>query len=263
VHDAAAKTIRLDSAPTRIASFTSAGTEILAALGASDRIVGIPQAARSGAAPRAAEIVDLHGQLNTRRFDRARPQLVIAAPETPAAQIQEARRQHADVYVSPGGSLRDVERAVSDIGLLVDEPIAARRIVAGIETARARVADRVAGRPIISVFVDTGFFTTVSNRSLVGQLISTARGRNVAGPTPNPEPLDPAQLVRLHPRVYIATSASHTTLQSLRKDRTTRRLLAVRKGRFVIIGSALLEPSPRVKEGLVEIARALHPDAFR
>jgi iron complex transport system substrate-binding protein len=264
VQDAAGKTLRVETRPARIASLTSAGTEILAALGAGNRVVGIPAPARHGAAPKAVEIVDKDGRINERRLARLRPQLIVASPELGPTRLRRAAaRLRAHVYVAPGSSLRDVERAVSDVGLLTGEPIAARRIIAGLETTQRQVTRKVAGTPTISVFVDTGFFTTVAARSLAGKLISLAHGHNVAGPTPNPEPLDPAQLVRLDPRVYIATSTSHTTLASLRKDKVTKRLRAVRDGRFVIIPTVLLEPSPRAREGLVAIARALHPRAFR
>jgi iron complex transport system substrate-binding protein len=113
------------------------------------------------------------------------------------------------------------------------------------------------------VFVDTGFFTTVSDQSLVGDLIREARGRNVAGQQEDAGPVELRELAELNPRVYIATSDSGTTLRDLRRKAGTRKLPAVRRGRFAIVDAALLEPGPRVGDGLVAIARALHPDAFR
>jgi ABC-type Fe3+-hydroxamate transport system substrate-binding protein len=52
-------------------------------------------------------------------------------------------------------------------------------------------------------------------------------------------------------------------LKQLRKGPRTRKLEAVRTGRVVTIDDRLLTPGPGVGAGLVAVARALHPDAFR
>jgi iron complex transport system substrate-binding protein len=264
VRDASGRTIEARRAPARIAAVTPGATELLASLGVGTRVVGIPAGARRGAAPHARLVVDRRGQIVAATFLRKRPDLVVGSTDVaPTAVRAQARRLHATLYVSPESSLRDVEKAATDLGLLTDEPIAARRVVSKLETARRRVAARVVRTSRVSVFVDTGFFTTVPSRSFVGDLIRLANGRNVAGPSPDPGPLDAHELLKLDPTVYIATSQSGTTLRSLRNDPVTSRLTAVRSGRFVTIDSALLQPGPRAAAGLVAIARALHPRAFR
>jgi ABC-type Fe3+-hydroxamate transport system substrate-binding protein len=264
VHDAAGRAVELTTNPARIAALTPGTTELLAALGAGDRVVGIPAGARRNAAPRAHLVIDKRGRFEPEQLRRGRPQLIVASSEVPLASARHvAARLHAPVYVAPATSLRDVETAVTALGLLVDEPIAARRVVSKLETARQRVTARVAGTRLVRTFVDTGFFTTVPNRSLVGDLIRIAHGRNVAGPSPDPGPLEAGELRRLQPSVYIATSQSGTSLSSLRKDPVLKRLAAVRHRRFVTIDSMLLEPGPFAGAGLTAIARALHPSAFR
>ena len=248
----------------RIAALTPGAVRTLAALGAAERVVGAPSGVRARFTPRAASVVDPGGHVLVDELRRARPDLVVASPLFSPDELEGVgAATGAAVYVAPESSLRDLERAITDLGLLVGEPLAARRVVARIEAARKRVAERVADEPVVSVFLDTGFFTTVSDRSLVGDLIRRSRGRNVAGPTPESGPFDLGLLARRNPRVYLATSDSDTTLRSLRKNRRTRKLAAVRAGRFRVIPAELLQPGPRIGEGLTAIARALHPDAFR
>jgi ABC-type Fe3+-hydroxamate transport system substrate-binding protein len=69
-------------------------------------------------------------------------------------------------------------------------------------------------------------------------------------------------LLRLDPQVYLATSDAEVTLKDLRSGRT-RKLRAVRNGRFAIANQALLQAGPRIGDGLMQVARLLHPDAFR
>ena len=65
------------------------------------------------------------------------------------------------------------------------------------------------------------------------------------------------------PDVYLTTSDSGTTLATLRHDHLTKRLQAVRKGRFGILRAKLAEPGPQIGEALVQVAKILHPEAFR
>ena len=68
---------------------------------------------------------------------------------------------------------------------------------------------------------------------------------------------------QLDPDVYLATSDTDLSLADLRRNPQTRKLRAIKEGRFVIADADLLEPGPAIGEGLAEVARLLHPDAFR
>jgi ABC-type Fe3+-hydroxamate transport system substrate-binding protein len=64
--------------------------------------------------------------------------------------------------------------------------------------------------------------------------------------------------------VYLATSDSGVTLESLQRDPDTRDLGAVQNGRVVVLPDDLVtHAGPRVAEALEAVALALHPDAFR
>lgn len=235
---------------TRIAVLSTGPAEIVRALGAGRRIAGFPVAP--------------DGAIQLERLRRLRPDLIIASAGFDEQQLSRAEAvSGAPVYVAPGDSIREVERTITAIGLATGRPVAARRLIRTIEERRRRVAAALGRRPAVSVFLDTGLFSTVSDQSLAGDLIREAGGRNVAGPSPGPGAFDLDELAELDPDVYLATSDSHTTLESLRRNPKTRQLSALRNGRFAVIDVSLLEPGPRIGEGLDEIARALHPDAFR
>jgi ABC-type Fe3+-hydroxamate transport system substrate-binding protein len=86
----------------------------------------------------------------------------------------------------------------------------------------------------------------------------------VGGESGDLGPYDLKALARADPSVYLATTDSGTTLEKLRKDPGTRKLKAVRNGRFVRLETALVASAgPRVAAAYAQIARALHPDAFR
>ncbi len=253
------------SRPERVAVLAPGAAATLAAMGAGRLIVGVPAASPKGVgSAEAPAVVDRTGRIQFAELARVRPDLIVASPTYGSEALERAGLvADAPVYVAAEDSLRDVERTITDLGLLVGEPLAARRLLRRIQIARERVATRVGSAAPVSVFLDTGFFTTVSDRSLVGELIRLAGGRNVAGANRSPGPFDLGLLRRRNPRVYLTTSDSETTLRGLRKNERTRRLAAVRAGRFRVLRRELLQPGPRIGEGLSAIARALHPDADR
>jgi iron complex transport system substrate-binding protein len=202
--------------------------------------------------------------IDVRAVRRARPDLIVAAPDANERDLSRAASgTRARVYTAPGDSIRQVERAITQLGLLTGRPVAARMLVRKIEARRHVVADRLARVANVSVFVDTGFLNTVPDQSLIGDVLREAHGTNVFGDNVEAGPVDVSDLLRLDPQVYLATSDSEVTLKELRAGRLTRKLRAARDGRFAIADTNLLQPGPRIGDGLLQVARLLHPDAFR
>jgi iron complex transport system substrate-binding protein len=244
-------TLVLDHPAMRIAVIAPDLTGILGALGVGSRVVGTPVAP--------------NGAIRLEQLRALKPDLVVASgSSTDERQISRAAAAaKARVYVAADSSIRDLEHSITQLGLVTNTAVAARRLVRQIEARRSRVAKKLRGAPPVSVFLDTGFFTPAPDQSLADQLIREAHGRNVTTGGAAVGPLDLKTLARLNPRVYLATSDSGTTLAELRKNRRSRKLSAVRNSRFAIIDQSLLTPGPRIGDGLVAIARALHPNAFR
>ena len=250
VQGAADRPTVMRTAPGRIVPLGAGPRQILRALGlkgravsVNDSLVGLP----------------LVGQIR-----KARPDLIVASGDSDPLDLARARAAtHAAIYVEGDGSLEDVVAAISDIGLLTGRPLQARKLTGAIERVRRTVAARVRTAPRVTVFVDTGDFATVPSQSLLGSLIFEAHGTSVAGPSPEPGPFPLQRLLRLDPEAYLATSDSGTTLAELRHDRLARRLRAVRQGRFGTVSATSIAPGPDVGKALEQIARVLHPDAFR
>ncbi|MGB2875870.1 MAG: ABC transporter substrate-binding protein [Gaiellaceae bacterium] len=240
----------LRSVPRRIVPLGPGPRRILRALGlerrtivVNDSLVGLPLVAQ---------------------IRRARPDLIVASSETDPLDLTRASSAtHAAVYVEPDRSLRDVERAIDEIGLLTGQPVAARKVTASIEQARRRIASRLSGYPVVPAFVDLGSFNTVGSRSLLGDLVNDARGSDIAGASPEQGPFPLRRLLQLDPQAYITTSDSGTTLARLRAGRTTKRLRALHNGRFGTIPAGMVAPGPEVGAALERVAKILHPDAFR
>lgn len=227
----------------RIVVLDGGAEAILEAIGAGDRVVGS-----------SVKVEDL---------PELRPDLVVAPSGTDEQTLSQADAAGAPVYATPDRSVTEIERAITQLGLIVAEPAAARRRVRDIERRRQRLNRVLRGVRPTTVFVDRGGFTSASDSSLIGDLIREARGRNVAGDVPDGLHLTVRQLRARDPEVYVTVAGVGATLKQLRRGPRTRKLQAVRNGRVVTVDERLLMPGPSIGVGLEVLARALHPDAVR
>ena len=248
--------------PERIVSLDPGSTELLLRLGAGDRLFGTPADAPWKSA---AKVVRRTGQIDVEAVAGVFPDLVVATPATDRVDLSRVEREAAaPVYVQPASSIEDVERAALELGFIVGRPVAARQLVGRLKRAVAAVDKRIAATSEVTVFINTGFFITVPERSLLGELVRRAHGQNVAADNAGFGPFDLAELRRLDPAVYVTTSDSKTTLESLRKNPKTKGLTAVREGRVVVLPAGLVtRAGPRIAKAYATVAQALHPDAFR
>ena len=167
----------LEEQAQRIVALDPGSAELIAALGAGDRLVGVPTGVRIPQA-KPAKVVSRTGTIDVDQTIGLKPDLVVAtqtADQLDVARIQRAT--DAAVYIQPAASLLNVEQGAIDLGFLVGEASEARRLVGRIQQDVATIQQKLADVPPVSVFVDTGFFITVSDRSLLGDLVSAPRGR--------------------------------------------------------------------------------------
>lgn len=243
--------------PERIAALAPGAAETVVALGARERLVGAP----AGVDPALDAIVRPSGLIDTAALADLRPDLIVASPAIdPDTLAVAVRRTAAAVYLAPERSLRDTVRSILELGLVVGEPVRARRVARAVRAAVGRVEERVAARPRVRAYVDTGFLITVPDGSLLADLVRRAGGRAV-GTTSAGVPLEPCRVARLRPAVLLRVVDRDAPIRSS-APRFTQ--CPNRAPRVAALDADLVERAgPHVGEALEAVAAALHPDAFR
>lgn len=254
----------LREAPERIVALDAGSAELVATIGAGARLVGVPAGVRLEGAEEAHEVVRPNGRILVEAVVALEPDLILASPGNDPLDTARAERESgAALYVQPAASVADVERAAIDLGFLVGRAPEARQLVGAIRQRVAEIERRLEAAETVTTFVDTGFFITVPDRSLLGDLVRRAKGESVAGANPGPDPFPLRRLVALDPQVYLTVTGSRVRLPDLRRHPVAGRITAVQEGRFAVLPAVFVtRPGPRVADGLEAVARALHPDAF-
>jgi iron complex transport system substrate-binding protein len=265
VHGAGDRPTLLKQRADRIVVLDPGPTETLLALGVGARLVGVPDGLAGGEAENASEVVRRTGQMDVDAVVRLKPDLIVATSAIDELDLARAQRESgAAVYVQPDNSILNVEQGAIDLGFLTGEAARARRLVGKIDVQVARVEDRMTEVAPVSVFIDTGFFITVPERSLLGDLVRIAKGQSIAGTSPGQGAFPVRDIVKANPDVYLATSDAKVTLAGLREQDGMSKITAVRRHRVEIVPVGLVtRPGARIGQGLMAVAKALHPDAFR
>ena len=257
--------------PAKIERFVSLApnlTEIAFAIGARDHLVGnttfcnYPEEAKS-----ITKVGDTL-QPSIERVLALKPQLVLVST---ASQLQAFTSQLEEhriaLYINDPQSLEDVFLSITNLGDVLNQSAAASDLVKRLRARTEAVERAVAGRPRVRVFFQLSGqpLYTAGKTSFVTNLIERAGGQSVTVDVNEawPRLSDEAALASRPEAVIMLSGESMGSSANLKVARALQNSPAVRNGRLhVIDGDLLTRPGPRLVDGLEQIARALHPEAF-
>jgi iron complex transport system substrate-binding protein len=266
------------AAPTRIVSLAPSVTEVLFALGLGDRVVGVTRFCRYPADAERLPDVGGYLDLNLEAIVALEPDLVIAIQDHDAAR---ARLEDLGLSVlqvdqeSLAGILDSITTiadscGVSECGGRLADDVRGRlheveRRVSGLERPRVlAVVGREAGHGTLATVWVAG------RKTFYDDLIGLAGGTNVAPASSVAYPeVSREGLYHLDPDVILDLLADlddrGVDAASAASDwRDLPTLGAVRTGRVhAVVHELAVVPGPRVAELVEELARAIHPEAFR
>jgi iron complex transport system substrate-binding protein len=246
----------------RIVSLAPSSTEILYAVGAGDRVVGVDQ--YSDWPPAAAAVPRVGSDLNpsVERILALKPDVVFIATSANSRELpQELERLGVRVVISHVETLDDLWRDIASTGDAVGRHDAAAALVdklrARIAAAHARVAGLPPPRALVVVWADP--LTVAGGHSFVDEVIRAAGGDNIAGDTTQPYPqYSVERMVARAPEVIVV--GSHKGGPTLAPLTAHASLPAVKNGRVHSVdGDLHYRPGPRLADGVELLSRLFHP----
>lgn len=268
VPDAAARGAGIHGAPppARIVSLAPSVTETLFALGAGPRVVAV-----SDYCDYPPEVLTLPkiGSFVTPSIEAIvaqRPDVVIGAPSPGNHEAVMALQRLGIRVVAPDPEhLRGLPDAIRGIAAAAGVPDAGDRLVADIERGMDAVRHRVAAMPERRVLMAIGRdpLVAVGSTSFLGELLVEARAINVAPAGPWPH-VNVEYVVAQDPEVIIDSSMGTEQTAAAGFWERFPSLAAVREGRVYAFRSMrVLRPGPRLPQAFEDLARLIHPEAWR
>lgn len=269
VVDQTGREIFVPKHPMRVVSLAPSITEIVFDLGCGNRLVGVT---RFSNYPKKAESIPRVGTyvyLDTERIVSLAPDLCIAIKEgNPKAVIDRLTSLGIPVYAINPGNIKTVMQTISEIGALLGVKKRAQKLVGSMRERLARISARLplsVVRP--KVFLQIGISPIVSagKGTLVDELIRLAGGDNVAGMFSGYPRFSVEDVLSLGPDIIIVASMARDRSFKAVIDmwRSWPGLAAAKSGRIFMADSDLLNrPTPRLIDGLEQLAALIHPEIF-
>jgi ABC-type Fe3+-hydroxamate transport system substrate-binding protein len=262
------------AAPQRIVSLTPVDSEILGALHAESRVVGVDYYTDYPADIAAkTKITDVNSTANIEQIIALKPDLVLSYGHETNSSVSHADTQlmaaHITVYDLPA---LDLEGSISEIrliGQLIHSEKDANALADSMQSSINAVKEKVAGASKPTVYMElyygNGPTYVFGGGSFGDELIADAGGVNVfhtqtsggGYPAVNNE-----AIIAANPQVIILTDGDSAA--SVAKRPGWSAIAAVKNGMIFTIDPNLIQrPGPRIIQGLQAIARDLHPTLFQ
>lgn len=263
---AATSVLAEEAAPRRVVSLAPSVTEIVFALGAGDRLVGVSAHCDF---PEAAKSIDRVGtflQPNLERILAKRPDLVIAVPSPENRRaVEKLIELGLKVRVVRPEKVEQVLDAIDVIAADLGLRAAGETLVAGIRADIARSSARVATAEPRTVLMVVGRRPLIAAGAGTYQdeLLVMAGGVNVAAESGEAWPhLSIEKVIVAAPQVIIDTGMDERDDAGAREFwQTYDTIPAVRDGRVAVGGGYdLLRPGPRMAQTLAKLVEVIHPE---
>ena len=269
VTDQAGRTVRVSSRPQRIVSLAPNLTEIVYAVGAGDKLVGVTTYCDYPAAAKNVEKIGDTLKPNLERIIALQPDVVLVST---ASQLEaftsQLEAQGVAVYVTQPKDLDGVLRSVAEIGDLLGQRSNGENLVNELLARVEGVQEAVQGQPPVSVFVQISAqpLYTAGRDSWLTDMVKRAGGVSVTANVPGEWPNYSAEsaLAAKPDAIVLATGDAMGNAANADVAPALQKSPAVIKQRvYRINGDFLSRPGPRLVNGLEKIAQALHPEAFK
>jgi len=268
VTDEAGRRVRLPEKIDRIVSLAPNLTEIVYAVGAGGQLVGNTEYCDYPAAAKSVAKVGDTMHPSAERIIALKPQIVLVST---ASQLEtftkQLDQQNITVYVTNPQSLEDVFRSIQRLGDLFGHHDSTATLVAELRTRAAAVDAATKTVKPVKVFyqVSDEPLYTIGREAFLTDLIRRAGGISVTAEVPGafPRYSDEAALAARPDAIILPSGGAMATANSKPAPALKNSPAVLNNRVYKIDENHLQRPGPRLVDGLEEMARALHPEAFK
>jgi len=270
VTDEVGRRVWIPATVRRIVSLAPNLTEMIYALGAQDRLVGVTDFCDYP--PEARQKTRIGGAVNPNieQIVALKPHLVLAQAFTLNRRetVEELERLGLAVYAANSRSVEGILDSTRRIAALIGASEQGESLTASLreklDELKRRLNRRAPKRVLFVVWADP--LVTIGRETFLADALRLAGAESVVDVAQDWPRISLEEVVRLQPQ-FLVFASSHSesiraTVEELSARPGWRGLEAIRKRRVAVVSEAINRPAPRLIEALGELARQLHPEAF-
>jgi iron complex transport system substrate-binding protein len=266
VRDAFGRSVTFAAPPQRIVPIFASNTEIVAAVGLAQRIVGIEAYTRYP-----TEVLDrpqVGGRLgfSVDAVVAQRPDLVIVTPSRQAANqlIDPMERLGIPIVVLLQRNLAEIMANIRLVGRICGVAERGETVASRLEARMAKVHDKVGARPAPSTIMITGrlgngLLLVARDGTYTGDAIVRAGGRFGLESRGAIAQISPEAVLNADPDVLLFAGSEADLAELIRRPGWLDLRAARGKRAYAVSRAELLIPGPRTVDGIERLAALLHP----
>ena len=249
--------------PQRIVSLVPAVTEILFAIGAGEKLVGVTQ--HCYYPPQARTITSIGGfsgaTMSVEQIRVLNPDLVFISEDMHGRILSLLDELQINSFAVEPRSFEEVFDTINMIGAVTGFQQSAQQLINGMKDKISLIEENIQGRQRPTVFwlLEENPLMTAGGGTFVSEAIDLGGGRNIFGDLREHWPLVSRELVLLREPEWVFIGDDIGNNVELQSSPFWQTINAVKDGRIAIINVDILyRYGPRLVDGVASIAKILH-----
>jgi iron complex transport system substrate-binding protein len=266
IKDSTGVEITFEKAPERIVTLAPSETESVYAAGGGAKIVGVdkwsdfPEEAKSK--PKIGDLTT-----NIEAVVAAKPDIVFAAGSMSKKAVEALRGLNVKVFSSDPLTIEQAIVRIETFGTILNTQEQAKKAADEMRADLKKVTDAVKNAPKKRVYLEFSPGWTVGDGEFMNEIVTLSSGINIAAGKKGWYEIDPEAIIKGNPEVIIYakdTNGMGSILDIINKRPGWSAIDAMKNKKHYEVDSNLFtRVGPRVTKGLVEVAKAIHPELVK
>jgi iron complex transport system substrate-binding protein len=265
------RSVQINTAPQRIISLAPSNTEILFALGLEDKIVGVTSYCNYPEAAKSKPQVSGFSQVDVEKVVAQQPDLVLASDIHKADVIPALEKLEIKVLAIKPATLEAVMKDIQLAGNITGKTQTATDLVSSLQKRINAVADKTANlsaaeKPRVFYVTWHDPIYTAGSNTMINDLINKTGGANIASDLSGYATITLETVVQRNPQVIVVMSsmgAKNTSFDYIKSEPRLQATDAIKNQHIYLINSDIFgRTTPRIVDGLEELAKLTHPELF-
>jgi iron complex transport system substrate-binding protein len=255
-----------NKAPLRVTTIAASETEVLFAIGAGDKVYGVDDYSNY---PEAANTKPKVGDMNTdlEALLATKPDVVFANVGLQKKVIDKLRQLKIKVYATDPKTIDQVIQNIDNIGIIMNLQDNAKKVTNTMRAEKKLVVDALKNAPKKKVYLEFDPGWTVGDGEFLSELITLSGGVNAVAGTNGWFAVDPEAIIKANPDVILYSDISfgkETNYDIIVKRGGWDKISAIKNKQVKALKTdPLVRVGPRITKGLIEMAKAIHPDLVK
>lgn len=255
-----------EKAPTKIVSIVPSETELVYAIGAGENVVGVDTNSNY---PEEAAAVSKVGDMTTdiEAVIALNPDIVVASSSMNVDAITRLRELKITVFATDPTTYDAVVTKVETFGKLLDKQAEAAVVADRMRDVKKQVTEAVKDVEKKSVYLEFSPGWTVGSGTFLDELITLAGGENIASATPSWFEVNGEEVIKQNPQliIYPILKEDPNPILVGIQSRPGWEVIDAMKNKqlYAVSDDQLSRVGPRLADGLLELAKVIHPDLIK